>query len=53
MQEMQVRSLDQKDPPEKEMTTHSSYSCLENLMGRGFWQATVHEVAKESDTFSD
>ena len=22
------------------------YSCLENPMGRGVWQATVHEVAK-------
>ena len=25
------------------------YSCLENPMGRGTWQATVHGVA-ESDT---
>ena len=25
------------------------YSCLENLMDRGAWQATVHGVAKESD----
>ena len=25
------------------------YSCLENPMGRGAWQATVHRVA-ESDT---
>ena len=25
------------------------YSCLENLMDRGAWQATVHRVA-ESDT---
>ena len=22
------------------------YSCLENPMGRGFWQAMVHRVAK-------
>ena len=22
------------------------YSCLENLMDRGAWQTTVHEVAK-------
>ena len=22
------------------------YSCLENPMGRGAWQATVHEVAR-------
>ena len=26
------------------------YSCLENLMDRGDWQATVHRVAKEWDT---
>ena len=26
------------------------YSCLENLMDRGAWWATVHVVAKESDT---
>ena len=26
------------------------YSCLENSMDRGVWQATVHLVAEESDT---
>ena len=26
------------------------YSCLENSMDRGAWWATVHRVAKESDT---
>ena len=26
------------------------YSCLENPMDRAGWQATVHWVAKESDT---
>ena len=26
------------------------YSCLGNPMDRGGWQATVHGVAKESDT---
>ena len=26
------------------------YSCLENPMNRGAWQAIVHGVAKESDT---
>ena len=26
------------------------YSCLENPMKRGTWQATVHRVTKESDT---
>ena len=29
MQEMQVQSLDQEDPLEKEMTTHSSVLALE------------------------
>ena len=26
------------------------YSCLQNSMGRGAWQAMVHGVTKESDT---
>ena len=26
------------------------YSCLENPLDKGAWRATVHEVAKESDT---
>ena len=26
------------------------YSCLENSMDRGTWQATVHGIAKVSDT---
>ena len=26
------------------------YSCLENPMDRGTWQATVHRVGKELDT---
>ena len=26
------------------------YSCLENPMDRGSWQAAVHEVSKELDT---
>ena len=26
------------------------YSCLGNSMNRGAWQATVHGVAKDSDT---
>ena len=26
------------------------YSCLENLIDRGAWQATVHGLAEESDT---
>ena len=29
------------------------YSCLENSMDRGFWQATVHGVAKNQTQLSD
>ena len=29
--------------------TLHQYSCLENPMDRGAWQATVHGVTKESD----
>ena len=49
MQEMQVQSLGEE-------ITWSwkwqplQYSCLENPMDRGAWQATVHGVTKESDT---
>ena len=35
---------------EKEIETHSSYSCLGNPIDGGDWQGTVHGVAKESDT---
>ena len=36
-----------ENPLEKEMATHPlQYSCLENPMDRGAWQATVHRVAK-------
>ena len=45
-QDTQVQSLDQQDPLEEGMATHSSNSCLESSMDRGAWQATVHEVAK-------
>ena len=29
------------------------YSCLENSMDRGFWQATVHRIAKSWTRLSD
>ena len=35
-----------EDPLEKEIATHSTYSCLRNPMDRGAWWATVHGVAK-------
>ena len=34
VQETLVRSLDWEDPPEKEMATHSQYSCLGIPMDR-------------------
>ena len=47
-QEMQVPSLGQEDPLEKEMTRNISF--LENPMNRGAWWATVDRVTKKSGT---
>ena len=49
VQEMRIQSLGQEDPLEQERAT-LQYSCLENAMDKGAWQATVHGVAKELDT---
>ena len=46
MQEIQVQSLGQEDPLEKEMTTHSHILAWENPTDRGAWWATVHGVTK-------
>ena len=35
----------------QEMATH--YSCLENPMDRGAWQATVHGIAKSRIQLSE
>ena len=42
MQEMQVQSLGQEDPPEKEMATHSSILAWEIPGTEELWQATVY-----------
>ena len=34
--------------PGEEIGNPLQYSCLENSMDRGVWQATVHGVTKES-----
>ena len=47
-QEMQVPSLGLQCPWEGNGYL-LQYSCLENSMDRGTWQAPVHGVAKESD----
>ena len=46
MQETRVQFLGLEDPLEKENGNALQYSCLENLMEGGAWQATVHGVAK-------
>ena len=46
MQETQVQSLGQEDSPGAGNGNPLQYSCLENPMDRGAWQATVHGVAK-------
>ena len=45
MQEIGLRSLGQEDSGGGNGNP-LQYSCLENSMDRGAWQATVHEVAK-------
>ena len=47
MQELWVQSLDQEDPLEKEIATHSSILAWRIPWG-GTWQATVLEVVKEA-----
>ena len=49
MQETRVHSLDQKDPLEKKMATHSSILAWKNPLDRGAWWATVHGGGKASD----
>ena len=46
MKEMQVQSLGEDDPLEKEMANHSTILAWEILMERGAWWATVHGVSK-------
>ena len=50
MQETRVRSLGWEDPLEEGMATHSSILAWRIHMDRRTWQATVQEIAKESDT---
>ena len=50
MQETPDQSLDQEDPLEKEMATHSKCSCLGNPMDREAWRAPVHRGCKKLDT---
>ena len=49
IQETWVWSQGREDPPQKEMTTHSSILAWKHPMNWGAWGATVYGVAKESD----
>ena len=53
IQEIWVRSLGWEDPLQKGMAIQLQYSCLENSMDRGAWQATDHGVAKSQTRVSD
>ena len=46
MQETWVRFLGWEDPCGEGNGNPLQYSCLENLMDRGTWRATVHGVAR-------
>ena len=49
MQEMQgmwVQPLSQEDLLEEKNGNSVQYTCLENSLDRGAWQATVHGVVK-------
>ena len=46
MQETQVRSLGQEDPPGRGNGNPLQYSCLEDSMDRGIWWAALHGVAQ-------
>ena len=53
MRETRVRSLGQEDSPGEGNGNPLQYSCLENPMDGGAWQATVHGVAKSRTQLSD
>ena len=42
MRAIQVQSLGREDSPEERNGNPLQYSCLENSMDRGAWQAAVH-----------
>ena len=46
MQETWVQFLDQEEPLEKGMATHSSILAWRHSINRGAWQTTVHGVTK-------
>ena len=53
VQETWVWSLDREDSPGEENGNPLQYSCVENSMDRGAWQATVRGVAKSQTQLSN
>ena len=53
MWESWIQSLGWEDPLEKEMSNPLQYSCLENPMDGGVWQATIHGLTKSWMQLSD
>ena len=53
MQETQVQSLCQEDPPGEGNGNPLQYSCLENSMDRGVQWATVHGVSNSRTQLSN
>ena len=53
MQEAWVQSLGWEDSPGEGNGNPLQYSCLENTVGGGAWQATVHGVGKSQTQLSD
>ena len=53
MQETRIQSLRWEDPHGEENGSPLQYSCLENSMDRGSWQAVVHGLAKSRTGLSD
>ena len=48
-----VQSLGQEDPLEEDIGNPLQYSCFENSINIGTWQATVRGVAKSWTQLSD
>jgi len=53
MQLMWVQSLDWEDPLEEEIGNPLWYSCLENLMDRKAWWATVLRIMESQTGMSN
>ena len=52
-QKTQVQSVNQKDPLEKEMATHSSILAWEIPWTEGAWRATIHGITKSQTQLSN